>query len=136
MGWMSDDSKHEGYVIGLVESEPRSGLFRELTYLSERDREDLHTRAPIALEWICVGCDCGWRSPRMVAPRGTDWTPYIVHLASGQDEAARAGYEESARKMWCRHVKECADRPVLTIDMDELDRYARDRAARAERRLS
>ena len=133
MGWQSDDSAHEGYFVGLIESEPGSGLFREINYLSERGRGDLHEHAPIPLQYVCVGCDCGWRSPRLFAPRGTDWTPYTVWIAHGQPDEIAEGYEESGRKLWQAHVEEIRKNgaPRLHIDQDGYRWAVQRREARA-----
>lgn len=117
MGYQDEDRHgrfHEGYVIGLLEEEQGSGLFRELTLRHDGERRDA-----VQLNWVCVGCDCGWRSPRVFAPRGTEWTPCHVWLAHGQDDAIVAGYEETARIIWRAHVSEVNALPgPLTLKMD------------------
>jgi hypothetical protein len=132
MGYQDQDKHgrfHEGYVIGLLEEEEGSGLFRELTLR----HDGRHDRAAVPLRWVCVGCDCGWRSPRLFAPRGTDWTPCIVWLAHGQDDAIVAGYEEGARKIWREHMDEENRRSEslkLRMDGDEYTRALRESVAR------
>ena len=116
MGWFFDDlHEHEGYLIGLLEEGESSGLFRELTL-----RRDGEVGDAIALRYVCVGCDCGWRSPRMFAPRGTEWTPCHVWLAHGQPDEIVEGYEETARKMWRAHAESMRENgaPLLRIDQD------------------
>jgi hypothetical protein len=132
MGWQHEEhgTAHEGYLIGLVEEERGSGLFRELTR-----RHDGNIDGAIPLRYVCVGCDCGWRSPRMFAPSGTEWTPCSVWLAHGRgDDSIADGYEESARKIWAAHVADVREHgtPVLRCDEDGM-RRAWDRAVARRR---
>lgn len=132
MGWMSDEDGHEGYLVGLVPeigktldgAEYESTILRELTYHRDGARP-----GEVPLQWVCVGCECGWRSPRMCAPSGTHWTPCIVWLAHGRDASIVEGYEESARKIWAAHVAEVRAHgmPILRVDQDGMQR-AWDRA--------
>ena len=119
MGWFYDDDDvrgHEGYLIGLVEEGRGSMLFRELTL--RHDGNDVHN--PLPLEFVCVGCDCGWRSPRLRVPAGTNWTPSHVWLATGLSDEVIEGYEESARKIWRAHVEQIRKDgdPRLHVDED------------------
>jgi hypothetical protein len=143
MGWMTDVDGHEGYLIGLVPEsgktieggrEYESEILRELTYHRDGQRTDT-----VPLRYVCVGCDCGWRSPRMHAPSGTEWTPCHVWLAQGRDESICEGYEESARKIWLAHVADVRKNgmPILRVDEDGLhaawDRAVARRAAERNR---
>lgn len=125
MGWQHEEHglEHEGYLIGLVDDGGR-GLFRELTL-----RHDGNIQDAIQLEHVSVGCDCGWRSSRMRAPSGTEWTPCQVWLAQGRDDSIAEGYEESARKIWLAHVADVREHgaPMLRVDEDGM-RRAWDRA--------
>lgn len=133
MGWNADGAEaHEGYLVGLVPEvgktidgiEYESGILRELGYHRDGDRQ-----GDVPLQWVCVGCDCGWRSPRMLAPTGTHWTPCRVWIAYGADDSIVEGYEESARKLWLAHVRDIREHgsPRLRVDEDGMHR-AWDRA--------
>lgn len=135
MGWQSIEAgleEHEGYLVGLVREsgktldgiEYESETLRELTYHRDGTRQD-----DVPIQWVCVGCECGWRSPRLRAPTGTHWTPCHVWLAWGRDDSIIEGYEESARKIWVAHVAEVRAHgmPMLRVDEDGM-RAAWDRA--------
>lgn len=78
MGIFNDDFPgHEGYVVGFHERAPGSAVYRELDG-SDLDERDVHV--------IAVGCDCGWRSPHLVAPHGTLWHPCSVFLPTVSHE--------------------------------------------------
>lgn len=137
MGWMTCEDGtegHEGYLIGLVPEigktidggEYESEVLRELTYHRDGSRQE-----NVPLQWVCVGCECGWRSSRLRAPSGTFWTPCHVSLASGRDDSISEGYEESARKIWVAHVADVRTHgmPILRVDEDGM-RAAWDRAVR------
>ena len=97
MGWFfdrADLTRHEGYAIGLVR-EP-IGIFRALSVETDRGRD---RTAP--LEYVQVGCDCGWRSPYLYAPSGTTWFPSVVHFGEHNLRA-----EERARLIWRAHVEQ------------------------------
>jgi hypothetical protein len=98
MGWIHEDHPgHEGYVVGL--STRGGGVYRELGYAYSDTRP-----VPQTVEYVCVGCDCGWRSPRLQAPTGTRYEPFCVTLS----EAA----EERARHLWKEHIEMEADLPL------------------------
>lgn len=89
MGWFSgepQDDGHEGYIVAVVRED---GSFRELSYPLDRENRD-----DIAI--VQVGCDCGWRSPRMHAPFGTRFRPYIVMTSPG--------FEEVCLDLWKAHL--------------------------------
>jgi hypothetical protein len=123
---------HEGYLVGLVPEvgktidglEYESDNLRELTYHRDGERQD-----DVPLRWVCVGCECGWRSPRLHAPSGTHWAPCHVRLACDRDDSISEGYEESARKIWAAHVADVRTHgmPLLRVDEDGM-RAAWDRA--------
>jgi hypothetical protein len=121
------DHFHEGYVIGLVEES--HGLYRELTLRHDGDRHA--SGPPIPLQWVCVGCECGWRSPRLFAPSGTEWTPCHVWLAHDRDDAVIAGFEEGARKIWREHIAQINARTeplMLRMDGEEFSRVLREQS--------
>jgi hypothetical protein len=69
---------------------------------------------------VQIGCDCGWRSPLLRAPHGTEWRPCHVELPKHEQEDGHRDwvlrepwpcFERSARKVWAEH---CAD--LLTPD--------------------
>ena len=95
MGWFYEDNvKHEGYIVGVVEEGPQ--LFRELSY-SRSDKEQ-------QVNWIQIGCECGWRTQRFHAPLGTSYFPHTIFLRDKQ-------VEDEARAIWQNHVKECEPPP-------------------------
>jgi hypothetical protein len=115
MGWCSEEHpEHEGYLIGLVPISDDSRTLREVSYHVDGAVDS------IKLQYVCVGCECGWRSPRMFAPSGTEWSPAMVWLAYGSSDEVVAGYEESARKVWRAHVDDVAKngKPRLRVDED------------------
>lgn len=92
MGWMHDNHEgHEGYIVGLVEE---GSVFRELGYPSGEERQRLN--------YVSVGCDCGWRSLRLVAPARAEWVPFCVET---HDE----DFDERARALWLAHVESTDD---------------------------
>ncbi len=93
MGWCAssiDDPEgvHEGYLVPLERS---GSLWREIYYPDNAVREQLDA--------VCIGCDCGWRSPRLLAPFGTSYHPFAV--------TASEWFEEQARALWRKHVRDC-----------------------------
>ncbi|MBV8979289.1 MAG: hypothetical protein JO086_00135 [Acidimicrobiia bacterium] len=111
MGWFSSDHPgHEGYVVGLV---PRSEwAWRELTTGDDGEHP---------LRMIAVGCDCGWRSPRLYAPPGTRWSPYIVDLPTKTDD------ERAYRIWWHGHIENAGEvepAPTLREEADRIHEVA------------
>lgn len=95
MGWFSDDLdpgyRHEGYAVALTQDD--GWRWREL------GSDDTGTHA---VKWMQIGCSCGWRSPRMLAPQGTDWSPCCIFLpGSGEDPEH---WEDVARLFWLDHM--------------------------------
>lgn len=102
MGWcnpdLDPDARHEGYLVGLVPAANRDGTlstwrYRELS--SESGDDPGRTDQP--LRTVQVGCECGWRSPRLDAPWGTMWVPFMVF--------APEAFEEDARRYWREHLE-------------------------------
>lgn len=96
MGWFdSDHVGHEGYLVGLVKDEERGlaaeAYMRRLAYP--------HDDTSLRVEQLQVGCACGWRSARFLAPTGTEWGPFAVELPTGTEEL-----QAIARDMWRRHL--------------------------------
>ena len=93
MGWINDSAPgHEGYLIGIVPAlNPDDTLrYRELCLATDADRDN------VILRHVQVGCDCGWRSPRLAAPSSTRWRPSAVE--------APLRFEEHARLLWHEHI--------------------------------
>lgn len=92
MGWfIGDVTGHEGYIVGVVEEH---GRWRELM-LGDGDQP---------VRTMQVGCDCGWRSPRMMAPPRAEYWPSVVHLRDDR-------VEDVCRELWREHVRAaCSDR--------------------------
>jgi hypothetical protein len=95
MGWCSEDGTHEGYLVGLVPDEEHGtfvghvqGRWREL---GGRD-EEIKT----ALKHVKAACSCGWRSPLLWAPSGTEFAPCSVF--------APEWFEDACAQLWQRHV--------------------------------
>ncbi len=88
MGWLRFDghvaeNDHEGFVVA-VEKSDDGWSWREL---GDADIARARRDSGIPVSWLQVGCSCGWRSPRLVAPTGTVWSPCSVFLPhSGDDE--------------------------------------------------
>ena len=93
MGWLDEEEPgHEGYLVGLVPLEGSDFRWRELTSFQERDKEPLER-----VRMVQVGCECGWRSPRIHAPLFTEWFPYVV--------SAPDWFDEVARMIWKEHIQ-------------------------------
>lgn len=112
MGWCSDDGTHEGYLVGLVPDEERGaflghvqGRWREL---GSRDVDP----GPIQLQYVRVGCSCGWRSPLIWAPAGCEFAPSTV--------AAPEWFEDACTQLWTRHVAAAGRAPDGGFDIKTL----------------
>lgn len=97
MGWLNDKAPgHEGWLVALVRDEER-GLARN-DYFREMDLEDVRSlrceAAPRPGMNMQVGCDCGWRSPRMRAPSGAEWHPFMLTVDEATEDACRALWRE------------------------------------------
>jgi hypothetical protein len=94
MGWCCEDGTHEGYLVGLVPDEEH-GLFAG--HVQGRWRE-LSGRDEIraTLKHVKVACSCGWRSPLLWAPSGTEFAPSSVF--------APEAFEDQCAQLWQRHV--------------------------------
>jgi hypothetical protein len=92
MGWLYLDCDphgvHEGYIVGLKGS--KNHFWKEM-YFNDGHEEQL-------LDAVQAGCDCGWRSRRLMAPHGARWVPNSV-MAPEQ-------FEDEVRKLWAAHVEE------------------------------
>lgn len=93
MGWMSDDGRHEGFTVALVERDgvtPGSQLYRELQYPGDDVARD-----DVAV--VQAGCECGWRSRYLRLP--ARWTPCSALLECESDE-------RTIYVLWAAHVTE------------------------------
>jgi hypothetical protein len=96
MGWLECSDRgveHEGWVLGFVQ---RNGRWHELKNIDGKGD------APQIVGTIQVVCECGWRSPRLLAPLGTRFFPSCVDLPEESDE-------DLARLLWKKHLDEWAD---------------------------
>lgn len=94
MGWCCEDGTHEGYLVGLVPDEAHGvfvghiqGRWRELS-----GRDEITT----SVEFVQVACSCGWRSPLLRAPDGTQFMPSSV--------MAPKAFEDDCAQLWDLHV--------------------------------
>lgn len=108
MGWISDAAPaHEGFLVGLVRDSEKVGGFRELRYPDESHGGKQR------IAHVHVECECGWRSPPLHAPLGTEWSPFTVKLPRHETEdyergsfglQARPPFEPRCRQLWQDHV--------------------------------
>ncbi len=95
MSWFLDSLPgHEGALLGLLPCEDarrRADWYRELT---PHDAE--LAKHGIFLDQVQVGCECGWRSPRMDAPIGACYWPSYVD--------APEWFTDQARTIWRAHA--------------------------------
>lgn len=87
---------HEGYLVGIVLATdaggaPSSWRYRELSLSAGDDGNVRLTR-------VQMGCSCGWRSPRLVAPVGTLYFPSIVD--------APQAFEDECAARWHEHLQQ------------------------------
>lgn len=94
MGWLIEDGRedayeHEGHLVAVVHDE---GRWRELRFGDE----------PQDLLYVQVGCECGWRSRRLLAPLGTRWVPAVVVLPTSGAFAATGelSFDDVAELIW------------------------------------
>ena len=104
MGWIIEDDHpkaydHEGFVVGVVKVD---WLWHELGL----DDAESARPTPIALSWVQVGCECGWRSQRLVAPFETTWSPCSVFFR-------RDDLEEEFVAVWKSEHRARLDEPEL-----------------------
>lgn len=119
MGWTNDAAPgHEGHLVGLLacdDARRRGDGFRELTI-----HDDRAATKGIFLRWVQVGCDCGWRSPRLDAPIGACWWSAYVD--------APEWFEEECRVIWRAHA-------IVTAFADQAATAAIEDPPRARRAL-
>jgi hypothetical protein len=88
MGWMSEDSRHEGHLEAVRQVD---GFWRDYEagapWLPELD---VGTHP---VEYVQAVCSCGWRSPRMVA-LGARWAPSSVDALPLTVEEGQARWRE------------------------------------------
>lgn len=101
MGWLNEDTGHEGFVVA-VDPDDRT---RELG-LEDCDR--IIRR----VDHVRVGCDCGWRSAVLVAPLGASWMPCTVVFHPLDEERV----DELARDIWRReHIAHVDERATFAL---------------------
>lgn len=92
MGWLRDDQPdHEGWVVAVVRDD---GRWRELQY-GDVEQE---------ISYVQIGCECGWRSPRLVAPLDTRWSPCMVVFPSWSSIEPDELYDDAAADLWDHHI--------------------------------
>lgn len=98
MGWLTDDGTHEGYLVAMVPDDDAGGFnghvpsrLRELSA-----RSDGAGTARLPVRWVRVACACGWRSPLLYAPHGTEFVPSIC--------IAPDAFEDQCGELWLVHV--------------------------------
>lgn len=101
MGWCVDDGTHEGYLVGMVPDDV-AGAFNghAPTRLRELGTGADHADRGLqkcAVRYVRVACACGWRSPLIWAPRGTEWIPCMV--------SAPEAFEDQCAALWHLHVQ-------------------------------
>jgi len=94
MGWMSEQGC-EGYPVALERDS--KGRWRELTVGDEGRRRNLTA--------VQIACECGWRSPRLPAPLGSEWFPYACFLPEE--------FEQRALDIWREHLRTLPGPPTL-----------------------
>jgi hypothetical protein len=97
MGWINETApEHEGWLVGLVPATNPDGTISDWRYheLWSSAGDDLRMEIPLRV--VQVGCDCGWRSPRLQAPDGTHYWPSYVH--------APEWFEDACRLLWREHI--------------------------------
>lgn len=108
VGWLRCDGQehsndHEGWVVAVV----RDGYgWREL-HLDD---------APQDVTYVQVGCECGWRSPRLIAPLGTRFAPCFVDFPTRHGQRDDL-YHDTAADLWSIHMDQMsADSPSELLD--------------------
>lgn len=93
-----DDRGHEGYAIGLVH-DPDGTIYSDR--ISYRQVNDGDVIAPFRTDvtYVQVACDCGWRSPVMSAPYGTEWAPRCVFFPTS---ALGPAWDDVIADIWRR----------------------------------
>lgn len=82
------------------------------TYPTERADLELQ-RVAVKVHAVQVGCDCGWRSPLLAAPFGTEWHDGLLRLPESAQETEtsdRLGlvpFEAKCVRLWYEHCRQC-----------------------------
>lgn len=111
MGWCHESGMHEGFIVG-VEPEPRGYRWREV------GSQLVEPPATRPVSYVQVACECGWRSARILAPPGTEWSPNIVMLREseqGFEEACWQIWKDAHEQMLAAHVVEGQSRQALYL---------------------
>jgi hypothetical protein len=120
VGWLDEAyPEHEGFVRGwqrvsLGEGPFAGSALREI--VCPMPDEPIGARR-VDVWAVQVCCECGWRSPLLRAPLGTEWSPCIVHFSERHRESeandakedligAQLGraFEKECRLAWGEHI--------------------------------
>lgn len=105
MGWNHDDTTHEGYLVAIVTDTGGhflGAMTGRAAELGSPDDCTFNVRA-VFVRRAKAACSCGWRSPLLVAPNGTSWSPSTVD--------APRWFEDAAKRLWVAHVDACGPVP-------------------------
>lgn len=93
-------------VALIADRDERTGnaYWHELQYPDGRGGEV----PPLLVLCVQVACECGWRSPRIRAPRGVVWSPWNVTIASPLQE-------EQMRELWRSHLANSSELAIVPI---------------------
>jgi hypothetical protein len=108
VGWVCEHAPaHEGFFVAVVPI--NSWQFRELGYPRPRwepDAADVEQEVRI----VQAACVCGWRSARIIAPRGSSWFPNYVEIPLARlptpmfPRGEEHLVEREGRELWIRHT--------------------------------
>lgn len=91
MGIFNDDfPDHEGFLVALTKRSPDDYRWYELGSHPDDQSE-------VVVQAVQMGCECGWRSPRICAPSGTTWFPSVV--------CAHQEFEAYMQQFWKEHLE-------------------------------
>lgn len=92
MGWLYEDlAGHEGWGVALTLDEKRGLARNEFMRELGPPEEKGHVHA------IQAGCDCGWRSERMLPTYSAQWFPFVLEV----DETTEARLQA----LWREHIE-------------------------------
>ena len=114
MGWYSDDALgHEGWPVGLIAVDGED-LYTATHFVElQRPRDRIRT----GVHHAQAGCECGWRSQRIVLSKPVTWDDGWLECS----EHDRARME----RLWNEHAALVAYRLRMTLEMDRYTVRAR-----------